>query len=296
MRKEIINYFEKRGHKNIKIKRMPEAWSNLHTYKVSSDKEIYILKMFTDYIQNEKKVALREYKLLKLFKNITPKVFSIDSTSFGHPAILMEFIKGKSMDKWKLSNKDIDDIVKLLAKIHLTKITPKVKNIFKTTQPKMPQDWRGAKAWAKKVKDKDISKRLVKLLNKVSRAKRFAHTPTICHGDFKHLNILKSKQGLKLVDWESAHIGDPAKDFAQFFYLADYWKQGPSKQQRKMMISKYKKLRKEKDNFENRINYWCSKADITEILWRVRHRLYVTGKKLDKLNKSLNKLEKKWLN
>ncbi len=294
MKTKIIRYFKNLGHKNIKISRMPEAWSNFHTYKVSTNKDVFVLKIFMDYIQDEKKVALREYKLLKLFKNIAPKVISFDANSFGHPAILMEFVRGGSMDKWKFTDKDVNNITKLLAKIHSTKISSNVKNIFRATQPKIPSDSKKIKTWIKRLKNKQISKRLLRIAENAPKP-NFGFKPTICHGDFKQGNIINSNKGLKVVDWETAHIGDPAEDFAQLFYLADYWKQGPSKRQRQIMISKYKKLRKEKDNFEQRINWWYSNRKFPEVLWDARHTIYFFPDKMKRVKQSISKLEKKWI-
>ena len=39
----------------------------------------------------------------------------------------------------------------------------------------------------------------------------------LCHGDFSPKNLLVSSEGLTLVDYETAHLGDPAMDLGFFF-------------------------------------------------------------------------------
>jgi 5-methylthioribose kinase len=39
----------------------------------------------------------------------------------------------------------------------------------------------------------------------------------LCHGDFSPKNLLVHEQGLTLVDYETAHLGDPAMDLGFFF-------------------------------------------------------------------------------
>jgi aminoglycoside phosphotransferase (APT) family kinase protein len=297
MKKRIIKYFREQGHKNIKIKQMPEAWSNFHTYRVSTDKGDHIFKMFTDFIQNEKKVATRDYELLKIFKAIAPKTILFDTKIFDHPFILMEFIKGGTLHKKKWTDAEAKKTAQLIAKVHSTRISPKIKTIFKTTQPKMPQDLKGAKVWAKKLDNKKISKRIIRLINKISKQKSLKFKPTICHGDFKSLNIINGKKGLALVDWESANLGDPADDWAQLFLISDTegYSSAPNQRQRKLMLSEYRKLRKEKDNFEERITWIYKAKDVIELMWHVRYRLYQKQGDLQYLEKDIKKLEKKWL-
>jgi thiamine kinase-like enzyme len=143
--------------------------------------------------------------------------------------------------------------------------------------------------------DKGAAEKLIKIFAKAIKSKPGDFKPTICHGDFKQLNIIKSKQGLRLVDWECTDIADPAADFAQLFWSADRWKSAPNKRQRKIMLSEYKKFRKEKHNFEERINWYYSNKDLLEILWNIRHYIYLYGNKLNGLKNTILKLEKKWL-
>ncbi len=272
---------------------MTEAWSNFDTYKVSTNKGDYLLKIITDDIQDEKKIAIREYNFLKIFKNITPKVISFDTKYFGHPAILMEFVDGGTLKK-KCTDKESLEIARLLVEVHSKNISQNIRKMLKTTQPKVPLSLVDCTAWISKLKDKTAAKKLVKIFDKAIKSKPNDFEPAICHGDFKQLNIIKSKQGLKLVDWECSDIEDPAMDFAQLFWVADHSKLAPNKRQRKLMLSEYRKFRKEKDNFEERIDWHYSNKDLLEILWSIRYYIYLYGDKLTGLRKNILKLEKKW--
>lgn len=295
MKNKVKKYFEKLGHENVNIKKMTEAWSNFDTYKVSTNKGDYVLKMITDRIQDEMKVAIREYNFLKIFKKITPRIVSFDTKFFGHPAILMEFVKGGTLEKKKWADKESREVARLLAKVHSSNISDNIRKLLKITQPKVPFPLEDAKSWINKLKDKGAAEKLIKIFAKAIKSKPNDFKPTICHGDFKQLNIIKSKHGLRLVDWECTDIADPAADFAQLFWSADRWKSAPNKRQRKIMLSEYKKVRKEKNNFEERINWYYSNKDLLEILWNIRYYIYLYGNKLNGLKNTILKLEKKWL-
>ncbi|MCX6774717.1 MAG: aminoglycoside phosphotransferase family protein [DPANN group archaeon] len=295
MKDKIKRYFEKLGHENVNIKKVKGAWSNFNTYKVSTNKGDYVLKIITDYIQDETKVAIREYNFLKIFKKITPKIVSFDIKFFGHPAILMEFVHGGTMAKKKWTDEESREVARLLAKVHSTKISSRLKTLLKTTQPKVPISLNAYKSWISKLKDKNAAKKLVKIIDEVVKVKPTDFKPTICHGDFKQLNIINSKSGLKLIDWECTDIEDPAIDFTQIFWTADRDKLAPNKKQRKIMLAEYKKFRKEKANFKERINWYYSNKDILEILWNIRYYIYRHGDKLTNFKNITLKLKMKGL-
>ena len=294
MKTQIRKYFETLRHKDIQLKKL-KGWSNFDTYKVSTNKGNYVLKIVIDYIQDERKVAMREYNFLKVFKKITPKVLSFDMKFFSHPAILMEFVEGGTLEKTKWTDKEAREVAKLLAKVHSFRISNNIKKLLKVTQPKVPFPVEDARLWISKLKDKSAAKKLIKIYSEAIKSKPTDFKPTICHGDFKQLNIIKSKQGLKLVDWECTDIADPAADFAQLFWSADCWKTAPNKRQRKIITSEYQKFRKEKNNFEERINWYYFNKDLLEILWSIRYYIHLYGNKLEGLKNTILKLEKKWL-
>jgi thiamine kinase-like enzyme len=293
MKGKIKTYFSKLGHRNITISKVTRAYSNYHTYKVSTNKGKYILKMITDDIQNETKVATREYNFLKIFRDMTPKVIAFDKKTFGHPTILLEFIDGGTIENKPWTDRISREVARTLAKIHSIKISDKIKTLLKTTQPKVPISLNAYDKWLSKLKDKNVAKRLIKIVNKAIKAKPKDFNPAICHGDFKPFNIINSKRGLKIIDWECTDAEDPAIDFAQLFWAADS-SNPPSKRQRKIILSEYKKFRPEKNNFEERINWYYSNKDVLETLWSIRYYIYLYGHKLDGLKDTISKLERKW--
>jgi 5-methylthioribose kinase len=44
-----------------------------------------------------------------------------------------------------------------------------------------------------------------------------SRTDALCHGDFSPKNLLVHREGLMLVDYETAHLGDPSMDLGFFF-------------------------------------------------------------------------------
>ena len=60
------------------------------------------------------------------------------------------------------------------------------------------------------------------------RARRAAAAPTLVHGDFRIGNVLFGPEGLRvMLDWELAHIGDPAEDMG--FICVRSWRFGGPK-------------------------------------------------------------------
>jgi len=63
---------------------------------------------------------------------------------------------------------------------------------------------------------KSTRKFALSALNKLPSGK------ALCHGDFHIFNVLVSKRGLNIVDWESASKGNPAGDVAQTILMTKF--------------------------------------------------------------------------
>jgi hypothetical protein len=83
-----------------------------------------------------------------------------------------------------------------------------------------------------KLKTKEINNsRLTLILNFISNLKEqicnegnFKIPLVFSHGDFSLVNILKTKTGIKVIDWEAASIRNPLNDLYNYFFTELYYK------------------------------------------------------------------------
>jgi thiamine kinase len=111
-------------------------------------------------------------------------------------------------------------------------------------------------------------------------------TRVLCHQDMTLENLLKCDQQIFVIDWEFAHLSDPAYDLAVFSYTA-----GLTQDQFTLLLENYSRedhYAREEDNLLERITYYELFYALIEILW-----WFDRGKKLhtdiEHLHQSLNR-------
>lgn len=280
-----------------KVKVENEAFSNA-VYGINTGSKSFILKIVSDPVVNEKKIAEKEVALLRKFKEITPKVILLD-TFENHPAIFMEKLKGKSLSRLKPTTRDLAESAHLLALVHSTKIEPKLIKLLARKYEKVPQEnleilihWLNKFDGGNSLKSRIVAQ--YKRLHKYYRNSNLHFRPTLCHGDFKLGNIIKSGSELKLIDWEAAIIGDPAYDLAVFFYTSDFEndKRLLSNKQKELFLDRYLELRSD-PTLKMRIGVYYKLANLQNLCWSVRRFLgYKQKEYLKDINSSLDELEK----
>jgi thiamine kinase-like enzyme len=281
----------------VKVKAEVESYSNA-VYTISTGSRSFILKIVSDPVINERKIAEKEVALLKKFKRIAPKVILLDSFE-GHPAIFMERLKGKSLSESKKTAWDLKESARLLVQIHSARIEPKLVELLSRKYEKVPQENLGTTVqWLRKFKrESPIKSKIIaqyRRLHKYYVDSGLSFRPVLCHGDFKLGNVIKSGSKLKVIDWETAIIGDPAYDLAVFFYTSDFERSKKllSERQKRLFLNSYLALRPD-PTLARRIGVYYKLAMLQSLCWSVRSFLgYGQKGRLGSINSSLKRIEK----
>lgn len=284
-----------------KIKQIVEKLDPRFLYvkkiKISSFKKLgvgegnlnYLLKIknkkFICRINIDKNVpnkSLEEFNSLKKIERlkIAPRVFYVHPKDnlFPYGFIILEFIEGTPLriKKRNYTNKQIKQLASILAELHLKK------------SYKMPKNDYSFKDYLKKIKEynKNINRynnileeefeEFYKKIKEFLSLKEEKHTFSLIHGDVCPQNIVESKGGLKLIDWESLNFSDPAKDIANI--LIDVRLE---KKDLNLFIQEYKKIRKD--------DTIMVRGEIYAILFRCVYFLWEIVRSFEIINKELPK-------
>jgi len=217
--KEILNDSPDFGldMRNIKFKKLTSGKTN-QSFLIEDDLKKYVLRLNSKKSHNYNIDRQRELKILNSIKDksIGPKVVYCDQE---YNFLITEFIKGTPLSLDKIScqdNKYLNDMIDKYQKIKIN--IPKFNYLehFKKYEIFIS-------------KNSHIDLRLLKKLdNFYPYLEDFQNQdwkPVLCHHDLSSLNIIKTNNGLRIIDWEYSAYGH-----------ADFDK-------------KYTRLSKTKDNF-----------------------------------------------
>lgn len=222
-----------------------------------------------------------EHKALKLVENlnIAPKVYYMHKAdkSFPKDFLILEFIEGKPfrMKKRNYTARQIKQIAQLLARLHSKKITmPKKKYSY---QHYIKEGDKFIKSINKYTKNK-LDSKLEEISKKIKAfvPKKESHEFSLIHGDVCPQNIVETKKGLELIDWESLRYSDPAKDVANV--LVDL---GIKNDDLTLFMKEYLKTRKDKDILKRAKIYAVLLRHIN-FLWEIMRAFEIIHKKLPK--------------
>lgn len=226
--------------------------------------------------------AVIEYNTLKNIEKlkIAPKVFYLHNKAKDFPLglIILEFINGKPwrMKKRDYSKSEIKQLARLLAELHTSRIANH-----------KPQDYsfdhyvnEGDKFI--RAIDKCTFKKHATGLNPI-RKSIIAFTPKVekhefalIHGDVCPQNIISAKTGLKLIDWESLRVSDPAQDISNI--LIDVGLKGKNLE---LFLKEYHKIRKDQAILKRAKVYAVLKI-YNYFLWEIVRAFEIISKKLPK--------------
>lgn len=127
------------------------------------------------------------------------------------------------LDKSLFTKKDLDSVVKILDLIQ--HIPPKIKerripslekwNFFKYKK-EFFKEIKKYSSWLKKyIKSAKIEKVRELFVNSRNILDKYARV--LAHGDFQPANFIKTKQGIKIIDWDLIHINNPLYDASYFW-------------------------------------------------------------------------------
>ena len=285
--KKIIESLDPKifGLKEINIKsfkKLGTGESNI-SYIFTLNNKKFICRLNID--KSRPKKSKEEYKILKIIKplNIAPKVHYLDKIG---RFIILDYIEGKSMRMGKItfSLKEIKQLARMLAKLHSRKIgNLKLEKQKYSSRLKEIKD--AIISLKKFIKNKeyleffsDCHKNLVKDVANEKEEYKIG----LVHGDICTQNIIKTNNNLKLIDWESLQLSDPAKDIAPFLVEIKL-----SKKDFNVFLNEYKKYRND-PSILKRARVHAKLLAFLDFIWEILRSFEIINKTLheDYLNKT----------
>jgi thiamine kinase-like enzyme len=211
--------------------------------------------------------------------NIAPKPFYYrpKDKKFPYDFIILEFIEGKPlrMKKRTYTKKQIKQIASILAKLHSMNCSslPKGKYSFQ-------HYLKECKNYIKTINKRNdkLKRELNEIYNRIKNflPKKEAHKFSLIHGDVCPQNIVETKNGLKLIDWESLQCSDPARDVANILIDLEL-----KNSDLDMFLKEYQKIRKDPTILE-RAKTYAILLRATYFLWEITRSFEIINKELPK--------------
>jgi thiamine kinase-like enzyme len=224
------------------------------------------------------KKSKEEYDVLKMIEplNIAPKVYYLDK--FGR-FIILDYIEGKAMRMKKVtfSPKEIKQLARMLAKLHSRRIKglKLEKKKYSSRLKEIKEAIISIKKFLKKKKYSEFLDDCYRFIAEVISNEKEEPKIGLVHGDVCPQNIIKTKNDLKLVDWESLQLSDPAKDIA--FFLVEI---KLSKKDLSLFLNEYKKHRKDSSLLKRAIVY-AKLLAFVDLVWEILRSFEIINKTLD---------------
>ncbi len=225
-------------NKGIKISFFKSGGGN-HLYLIQTSKRNYLARVNYYPLKNEWKIKEHEFKVLKLLKplKIAPKAYYVDASgkNVDQHFIITDFIEGTTI---KSMNKRLAlDLATVLKKLH----TIKFANSGNTIPPRDPIPYKleifneFANGEDKQIEQYSDWPGIEKIIPEFNRIKALLATSVVtdksfdnctefslCHADLKLENIMKTKNGVQLIDWECAGSDVPETDIGRLFSGAQF--------------------------------------------------------------------------
>ena len=228
-------------------------------------------------IELEKSNKLKnEFKTLKKIEKygFSPKpIYFHNNPEFS----ILEFIEGEPFKEGtkKFTKKQITQIAKTLAELH------SIKTALKPQNYNFEYYLKGARKLIDKLNKRTNNKFKQTLVNTYKEVLKYIpskenHKFALIHGDICPQNIIKTKNSIKLIDWENVEVSDPARDLSQILvdlYLKD--------NDLNLFLKTYLTIRKDKNILE--------RSKIYAILMRQNYYIWEFIRSLEIKNKELPK-------
>ncbi len=286
MKNKIIQYFEglKSAQLGLRNKIIVENISELGlgesnlNYLVIANNKKFVIRINMD-INNPDK-SKREFVALKSIENlhIAPKVFILDDSKIhiNESFLIMEYVEGVSLDKAKkkLNMKIIRKLAELVANLHSLKVS---KNLQKERSNynawisiiKERMDYikkQRSKYFEEDIFDKLLDETFSKI-KRIAKSAKYKNIFCLGHGDICQQNIIIHKGKLKLIDWESLGLRDPASDIGMIFegFGIDL-----TKKQEDEFLKQYLKIRHD-ETIRERLRIFKPIIQFEQFVWAVMH-------------------------
>ena len=205
----------------VKFKKLSSGKTN-QSFLVEDDLKKYVLRLNSKKSLNYNIDRKRELEILNSIRNksIGPKVvYSDDDYSF----LITEFIEGTPLLLDKISNQEAQDLNDLIDKYQKIEINiPRFNYLehLKKYETFISNNY---------CINSDLSKKLETFYPHLEDFQNQGWEPVLCHHDLSTFNIIKTNNGLRIIDWEYSAYGHACFD------------------------KEYTRLSKSKDNFFNNL-------------------------------------------
>lgn len=233
--KKIENYIRKLNPSKlgldkigeISIKEMARGGYNIN-YLVEIDEHKFVFRLNLDKYLDVVNQTEYEFEILKYLegKEIAPKAYFIDTskTNLEYDLLVEEFIENKPVQFGEQFLKNFGHLVR---KLHL--LPPSKNNLVIRNLDSLVNQWNFIKNKIDFIKRSGFNKEFLDFITDyiprieryVSECSKLFPVQDICinHRDLVIENVLQTKKGLRLIDWQSVIIDDPSYDLA--FFLCD---------------------------------------------------------------------------
>ena len=192
---------------------------------------------------------LQEFQVLSAIENATPY---LGPKALAHypEGLLVEWVEG--VDVAALSDKDC---VRLLAEIHRQDICSAAIAPFNFTA-RMDHYWLTLQNYSIDLTEFEVYYRQLRMMPNIP-----AVGLSLCHFDLGSHNVIRSKQGLKIIDWEYASLADPRFDIAMTISMEEL--EIPS------IVAQYCQLTNQHqvDDWITGVRAWTPRVYILSALW-----------------------------
>jgi thiamine kinase-like enzyme len=254
-----------------------------YLFKIKNNK--FICRVNIDKgVPNKSKNEFESLKRVESL-NIAPKAFYYHpkDKKFPYGFIILEFIEGKPlrMKKRTYTKKQVKQIAFILAELHSKNCNglPKKDYSFQYYL-KHCEDYNKT---INKHNDK-LKKELIEIKYRIGNflSKKEEHKFSLIHGDVCPQNIVETKNGLKLIDWESLQCSDPAKDIANILIDLEL-----KNSDLDLFLKEYQKIRKD-PTILKRAKTYAVLLRAVYFLWEITRSFEIINKELPKeyLNKT----------
>ena len=182
-----------------KFKKLASGKTN-QSFLVEGDLKKYVLRLNSKKSFNYNIDRQRELEILNSIrdKSIGPMVvYSDDAYSF----LITEFIEGKPLMLDKISNQEAQDLNDLIDKYQ--KIEINIPRFDYLEHLKKYETFISNNSYI----NSDLSKKLDNFYPRLEDFQNQNWKPVLCHHDLSNFNIIKTNNGLRIIDWEYSAYG-----------------------------------------------------------------------------------------
>jgi aminoglycoside phosphotransferase (APT) family kinase protein len=283
--RNILNNIEPKNlglEEGIKVKSVSRLGAGLmnYSYLCIINNKKYLFRERVGLVSDVNSVN-EEYTYLRAVEHlgIGPKPYC-KGVSGNHEFIILEYVPGLVLKRF--NNNRLLQLARLIARLHLADIPTYLRkpkgSYYKKRLDMAKKKYDGLKS----VIDDSIKNVIDKAFLKLENVELKDDKLSICHGDVQRTNIIVIKDGLRIIDWDSASLADPAIEVVETVFL----ELGLTKKQQSVFVKEYKN-RTNDLTLNDRMNVYLPLKYVEGALWNLE-RIIECKNKGSKLPKHIN--------